>query len=302
MESGPPPSNLPAHRNCSVFPFGRPRCIAILSPDDTIHAGGWVKRRSTTVVALTVAGSDSGGGAGIQADLKTFHALGVFGTSAVTCVTAQNPRCISAVQAVEARVAAEQMDRVFEAFRVGGAKTGVLYDALIIETVADGFARRKFRKLVVDPVMVASSGALLLKKNAITALKKILLPHAAVVTPNLAEAEVLWQHSIRTLEDLREASRALAERYGVPFLVKGGHLPEAKYAVDVLFDGKNFHEFRATKVPIKTHGTGCTFSAAIAAHLALGHNLTESIARAKRFVTRAIRDALKVGDNFALRI
>lgn len=259
--------------------------------------------RNTLPVALTVAGSDSGGGAGIQADLKTFRALGVFGTSAIACITAQNPGRVSAVQAIEPRMVAEQMDRVFEAFEVRGAKTGMLYDAAIIEMVADGFVRRRFRKLVVDPVMVATSGALLLKKDAITALKTRLLPHAAVVTPNLAEAEVLWQHSIRALDDLKKAARALAERYGVPFLVKGGHLPKAKQAVDVLFDGKRFHEFRATVVPnIRTHGTGCTFSAAIAANLALGYGLVESVTRAKRFVTKAIRGAFKIGDYFALRI
>ena len=166
-----------------------------------------MKRRSTTAVALTVAGSDSGGGAGIQADLKTFHAHGVFGTSAITCITAQNPSRVSAVQPLNPRLVAEQMDRIFEAFPVGGAKTGMLYDAAIIEAVAKGFARRKFGKLVVDPVMVASSGALLLKKNAVTALTSKLFPHAAVVTPNLAEAEVLARRTIRTLDDLRLAAR-----------------------------------------------------------------------------------------------
>ena len=143
--------------------------------------------RRTAAIALTVGGSDSGGGAGIQADLKSFHAFGVFGTSAITCITAQNPRRVSTIQALEPRLVVEQMDRVFEAFRVSGAKTGMLYDAGIIEAVADAFARRKFRKLVVDPVMVASSGAVLLKKNAITALQSELFPQAAVVTPNLAE-------------------------------------------------------------------------------------------------------------------
>jgi hydroxymethylpyrimidine/phosphomethylpyrimidine kinase len=262
-----------------------------------------VKRRSTTAVALTVAGSDSGGGAGIQADLKTFHAHGVFGTSAVTCITAQNPARISAVQPLQPRLIAEHMDRVFEAFPVGGAKTGMLYNAAIIEAVAHGFASRKFAKLVVDPVMVASSGALLLKKSAVTALTSKLLPLAAVVTPNLAEAEVLTRRTIRTLDDLRLAARVLAEKYCVPFLVKGGHLPGANRAVDVLFDGKRFYEYRAAIVPkIKTHGTGCTFSAAIAANLALGHDLNASIARAKRFVTKAIRDTMKVGRHRALRI
>ncbi len=262
-----------------------------------------MKRRTTTAVALTVAGSDSGGGAGIQADLKTFRAHGVFGTSAITCVTAQNPDRVSAVQAIDPRIVAEQMDRIFEAFRISGAKTGMLYDATIIKAVADGFARRQFTKLVVDPVMVASSGALLLKKDAITALTTKLFPHAAVVTPNLAEAEVLLQRPIHSLDELRAAARSLAETYGVPFLAKGGHLPGAKQAVDVLFDGKRFHEYRAPIVPnIKTHGTGCTFSAAIAANLALGHDLAASVARAKQFVTKAIRNALRVGKYSALRI
>jgi hydroxymethylpyrimidine/phosphomethylpyrimidine kinase len=262
-----------------------------------------VKRRSTTAVALTVAGSDSGGGAGIQADLKTFRAHGVFGTSAITCITAQNPVRVSAVQPIDPRLVEEQMDRIFEAFPVGAAKTGMLYDAGIIDAVAHGFARRKFAKLVVDPVMVASSGAMLLKNNAVTALTSKLFPHAAVVTPNLAEAEVLARRTIRTLDDLRLAARALTDKYGVPFLVKGGHLPGANRAVDVLFDGKRLYEYGAAIVRnIKTHGTGCTFSAAIAANLALGHDLTGSIARAKRFVTAAIRDSIKVGRHRALRI
>ena len=254
-------------------------------------------------VALTVAGSDSGGGAGIQADLKTFHALGVFGTSAITCVTAQNPGRVTAVQAIEPRVVREQMDRVFEAFRVGSAKTGMLYDTAIIETVAHGFGRRKFSRLVVDPVMVATSGAVLLKKDAITALTTKLFPRAALVTPNLAETEVLTHCSIRTLDELRAAARLLADKFGVPFLVKGGHLRSAKQAVDVLFDGKRFREYRAVRVPnIRTHGTGCTFSAAIAANLALGHDLNEAIGRAKRFVTNAIRGAVNVGRYSTLRI
>ena len=262
-----------------------------------------MKRGSPIPVALTVAGSDSGGGAGIQADLRTFHAHGVFGTSAITCVTAQNPGRVSAVQAVKPRMVAEQMARIFEAFPVAAAKTGMLYDAAIIETVARGFARRKFRKLVIDPVMVAGSGARLLKEDAVEALTTDLFPQAAVVTPNLAEAEVLARRSIRTVDELRAAACWLAEKHGVPFLVKGGHLRGAKRAVDVLFDGKRFHEYRGAMVAgIKTHGTGCTFSASIAANLALGHGLAESIARAKRFVTRAIRESLVVGKYSALKI
>jgi hydroxymethylpyrimidine/phosphomethylpyrimidine kinase len=259
--------------------------------------------RKISAIALTVAGSDSGGGAGIQADLKTFHALGVFGTSAIACITAQNPDRVSAVQAVEPRIVAEQMDRVFEAFKVGGAKTGMLYDAAIIEVVAEDFRRWKFKKLVVDPVMVATSGALLLKKDAISALRTKLLPHAAVVTPNLAEAEVLWNRSIRTLDDLHAAARALAEKFGVPFLCKGGHLPGAKRAVDVLFDGTRFYEFTAPVVRnVRPHGAGCTLSAAIAAHLALGRSPVESVGRAKKFVTSAIRDSIRLGKYRALKL
>jgi hydroxymethylpyrimidine/phosphomethylpyrimidine kinase len=262
-----------------------------------------MKASGTTAVALTVAGSDSGGGAGIQADLKTFRAFGVFGTSAITCITAQNPARVSAVQAVEPRVVVEQIDRVFEAFKVRAAKTGMLYDAMIIAAVADNFRRRKFRRLVVDPVMVATSGALLLKKDAISSLKTELLPLAAVVTPNLAEAEVLWQRRIHALDDLRAAARALAERFGVPFVVKGGHLPGAKQAVDVLFDGRRLHQFIGPLIHnVRPHGAGCTFSAAIAANLALGRSLAESIGRAKVFVTKAIRDSIRLGKYRALNI
>ena len=262
-----------------------------------------MNRRSTTAIALTIAGSDSGGGAGIQADLKTFQAHGVFGTSAIACITAQNPDRVSAVHALTPRLVTEQMDRIFEAFPIGAAKTGMLYDPAIIEAVARGFARRKFRKVVVDPVMVAGSGARLLKRDAIMALASRLFPHAAVVTPNLAEAEVLSQRSIRTLDELRAAARVLAEKFGVPFLVKGGHLRDGKRAVDILFDGKRFHEYHAARVSnIKTHGTGCAFSAAITANLALGRTLPESIGRAKRFITSAIRGARRIGSYSVLRI
>jgi len=262
-----------------------------------------VTRGSIAAVALTVAGSDSGGGAGIQADLKTFHAHGVFGVSAITCITAQNPGRVSAVQAIKPRIVAEQMARILEAFPVAAAKTGMLYEAAIIETVAHIFARSRVRKLVIDPVMVAGSGARLLKKDAIETLTTNLFPQAAVVTPNLAEAEVLARRSIRTVQELRAAARWLAEEYGVPFLVKGGHLRGMKQAVDVLFDGQGIREYRGAMISgIKTHGTGCTFSAAIAANLALGHDLAESIGRAKRFVTRAIRDSLVVGKYPALKV
>jgi len=253
----------------------------------------------STAVALTVAGSDSGGGAGIQTDLKTFHALDVFGTSAITAITCQNPRRVSAVQAVRADIVGEQIDRVLEAFRVGGTKTGMLYSAAIIAVVAD----RRLPNLVVDPVMVATSGARLLKPNAVAALKTRLFPRAKVVTPNLIEAEILTGRNIRSLDELRAAARTLTDRHGVPFLVKGGHVPGVKRAVDVLCDGRELHEFSAPLIPgIVTHGTGCTYSAAIAANLALGYRLVEAVGRAKVFVTRAIRDAVRIGHFHVLKI
>jgi len=257
------------------------------------------KHGRMTAVVLTVAGSDSGGGAGVQADLKTFHSLGVFGTSAITCLTAQNPSRVSAVEAVTPSMVAEQMERVLEAFPVGAAKTGMLYDAQIIEAVARVFRRHKLRNLVVDPVMVASSGTRLLKAEAVKVLTKRLLPLARVVTPNRTEAEALSGRSVRSRTAQCEAARALADRFGVAFVVKGGHLSGA---VDVLFDGRELHEFEAARVPrIKTHGTGCVFSAALAANLALGHSLVEAVARAKQFVTDAIRHSIRVGRYRALR-
>jgi len=253
-------------------------------------------RRNMPVV-LTVAGSDSGGGAGVQADLKVFHSLGVFGASAITCLTAQNPSRVSRIEPVTSRMVAEQMERVLEAFPVRAAKTGMLYDAAIIEAVARVFRRHRLRNLVVDPVMVASSGARLLKSEALEALTKRLIPQARVVTPNRAEAEVLWGRPIRGRAEQRAAAEELAQRFGVSFLVKGGHLLGA---VDVLSGG---HEFVASRViGVKTHGTGCALSAAIAANLALGYALPAAVRRAKRFVTQAIRCSVRVGRFQALRV
>ena len=256
-----------------------------------------MKKRVTMPVALTIAGSDSGGGAGIQADLKTFQALGVFGTSAITAITCQNPNGISAVQPVNPRIVAEQIAQVCKALPVRAAKTGMLYDAKIIRAVAGSMRCR----LVVDPVLVATSGARLLKPEAIRVLQTVLFPVATVVTPNLAEAEVLLGCRIRTVAELRMAARTLAKRFGVAFLVKGGHL--AGDAVDVLCTGNRIYEFDMPHIAgVKTHGTGCVFSAALTAHLALGCELAEAAGRAKLFVTHAIRDAVKIGRYHALKI
>ena len=258
-----------------------------------------MKKCATMPVALTIAGSDSGGGAGIQADLKVFHTLGVFGTSALTAITCQNPGGIRAVQPVLPRIVAQQIASIRAAWPVAAAKTGMLYDANIIRAVAAGVQGR----LVVDPVMISTSGVRLLQPAAVRVLQTRLFPKATVVTPNLAEAEVLFGGRIRSVAELRGAARALADRHGVAFLVKGGHLTVGNRSVDVLFDGNQFYEFSAPRVlGVKTHGTGCVFSAALTAHLALGCGLVEAAGRAKKFVTRAIRTAVKIGPYHVLKL
>ena len=254
-------------------------------------------------VALTIAGSDSGGGAGIQADLKTFAAVGVHGTSAITCLTAQNPKAVIGIQACKTEMVSRQLEAVFAELRPAAAKTGMLLSTAIIRTVADFLKAQRFHPLVLDPVMVATSGAMLLKRDAITALRRQLLPLAMVVTPNLDEAQVLLRRQITSLTELQQAARELTDTFGVPFLVKGGHLRQLPRAIDILYDGRQLHEFSAPVVHgIQTHGTGCAYSAAIAAHLALGADLLEAVGRAKVFVTKTIRDSIRVGKFTALNL
>jgi len=241
-------------------------------------------------IALTIAGSDSGGGAGIQADLKTFAALGVHGTSAITCVTAQNPRGVTGIQPVSATMVRKQIEAVFAELRPDAVKTGMLFSTDIIRVVAEFFAQGQRPPLIVDPVMIATSGAALLKPSALRMLQNRLLPLATLVTPNLDEAEFLVGRKLRCREDLHWAAREIHARHGCPALVKGGHLRLGNQAVDVLFDGKRLTALRAQRIRgVSTHGTGCTYSAAIAAQLALGENLPRAIALAKHFITRAIR-------------
>jgi hydroxymethylpyrimidine/phosphomethylpyrimidine kinase len=252
-------------------------------------------------IALTIAGSDSGGGAGVQADLKTFAALRVHGTSAITCVTAQNPRGVSGIQPIRPEMVRQQIEAVFAELRPDAAKTGMLFSTAIIRTVAEFFEKPNLPPLVVDPVMVATSGAKLLKPSAIRALKERLLPLATLVTPNLDEAEILVGEKIRSLDDLRRAAREIHARYGCPTLVKGGHLRLGTQAVDVLFDGRRCTVLRAQRVRgVSTHGTGCTYSAAITAYVARGEKLPRAVALAKRFITRAIRDSYGVAWHSAL--
>ena len=245
--------------------------------------------------ALTVAGSDSGAGAGIQADLKTFAALGVYGTSALTAVTAQNTRGVVAIAEVPEEVVAAQIDAVLEDIGADAAKTGMLSSASIIDTVADRLEAWGVDKLVVDPVMVAKSGAHLLQPTAVRALKTKLLPLALVATPNIPEAEVLFGRDIASLADARDAAAAIAALGPRTVVVKGGHRDGDP--IDVVFDGSTVVELRAERIDTRnTHGTGCTFSAAIAAFLARGLAVDDAIAAAKQYVTDALRAAYPIGD------
>jgi hydroxymethylpyrimidine/phosphomethylpyrimidine kinase len=245
--------------------------------------------------ALTIAGSDSGGGAGIQADLKTFAALGVYGTSAITAITAQNTLGVTAIAALPADIVTAQIEAVFSDIGADAVKTGMLANVAIVEAVAAAIAALDLPNVVVDPVMIAKSGDRLLDDDAIGAIRTELLPRAFVVTPNAPEAEELAGMSIRSLEDARDAARAIHRLGPGAVVLKGGHLPGDE-AIDLLYDGHGFQEYRAPRLQARhTHGTGCTFAAAITASLALGQPLAEAVAEAKRYVTEAIRRGLPVG-------
>lgn len=271
----------------------------------------------TVPVCLTIAGSDSGGGAGIQADLKAFFALGAFGTSAITCLTAQNPDEVAGILPATPEMVALQIRTVCRAFPVAAAKTGMLYAVEIVRAVAAAVREAALPVLVVDPVMVATSGAKLLRDDAVQALCRELFPLAAAVTPNLPEAEILAGKRIRGADDLKEAAALIEKRFGAPCVAKGGHLgsagsPTAKagperagqgIAVDVLCEKGEIREFRADMVEAaRTHGTGCAFSAAITAFLARGETLADAVAKAKEFVTAALRHPYRAGRHTPLGI
>ena len=249
---------------------------------------------------MTIAGSDSGGGAGVQADIKTFAALGVHGASALTCLTAQNPAGIRCVQATTPQVLKAQLETAFEGFSPAACKTGMLFSSRRIAVVVE-FLKAHRMPLVVDPVMIATSGARLLQPAAIQLLCRELLPLATLVTPNLDEAEEILRFPVRSEEDLRRAARAVHERFGCAALVKGGHLRSRRQAVDIFFDGETELLLSAPFLPgISTHGTGCTYSAAITAHLALGQPLPEAVTRAKEFITGAIAHSVRAGRHAVL--
>lgn len=260
-------------------------------------------------VALTIAGSDSGGGAGIQADLKTFSALGIYGTSAITAVTAQNPDGVSAIQSIDPEVVAGQIGQVLRYYPVGAVKIGMLMSAEIIEAVAEALEASLPSSptgagripVVLDPVMVATSGARLLDDGAADALCARILPLATLVTPNMDEAALLSGQTVETDTQLEPAARAIYEKYAVPVLVKGGHLKESEEAVDVYFSGAE-PEFFATPYlkQVNSHGSGCTLSSAIAAYLLRGFPLEEAISVGKNFVQLALGASLPAGQNLVM--
>jgi hydroxymethylpyrimidine/phosphomethylpyrimidine kinase len=244
--------------------------------------------------ALTIAGSDSGGGAGIQADLKTFSALGVYGMSAITAITAQNTLGVTAVFEIPPEVVAAQIDAVVTDIGVDAAKTGMIANAEIIRVVAAKVREHGISTFVVDPVMIATSGDRLLREDAVEAVRTELLPLATVVTPNLPEAGVLIGREIATLDEMRDAARAIVGLGARSVVVKGGHL--AGDAVDVFYDGERFVELTAPRIETtSTHGTGCTLASAIVSLLAKGEPLEQAIRGAKAYVTAAIERAYPIG-------
>ncbi len=243
---------------------------------------------------MTIAGSDSGGGAGIQADLKTFAALGVYGTSVLTAITAQNTVGVTGIHEIPVDMIEAQIEAITSDIEVDAVKTGMLSSIAIIETVVSRLQHHRVDRLVVDPVMVAKSGDRLLKEDAVEALRTKLLPLATVVTPNIPEAETLADMRIENAEDAREAARRLVAMGPRAVVVKGGHLPGPP--VDLLYDGKQFREFDAPRIETtSTHGTGCTFASAIAAGLAKGMGVADAVAASKEYVTEAIRRAFPLG-------
>ena len=242
-------------------------------------------------VALTIAGSDCSAGAGLQADLKTFGALGVYGVTAVTCVVAEVPGKVARIEPVDPQNVREQIELLLATFPIAAIKTGLLFSPPIVEMVATTIERRAAKiPLVVDPVMIATSGDPLLQPAAIALYQSRLFPLAALITPNMAEAAALSGLPVRDVDEMRAAGKALAAKYGTRVLLKGGHL-DGERAIDFLFDRDVILEYSAQFVRgIATHGTGCTYSAAITAGLAGGLSINEAIAGAKDFVTRSIRE------------
>lgn len=246
-------------------------------------------------IALTIAGSDSGGGAGIQADLKAFSFHHVHGTSAITCITAQNPDGVTGILEVPVELVEKQIIAVLDFFPVSAIKTGMLFSVEIINIVVENL-KTKQCKLVVDPVMVATSGAKLLKDDAISSILENLLPISSVVTPNKDEAEILLDKSIQSYDQMEEVTVEIYQKYKVPILLKGGHIQKDGNLKDVLYDGTRIYTFHSTYLPsMSTHGTGCTYSSSIAALLSRGYNLEKSVELAKKYLHQSILQSYNVG-------
>lgn len=244
---------------------------------------------------LTIAGSDSGGGAGIQADIKTFQELDVYGMSAITALTAQNTLGVQSVYPIPVDMVLEQLHSIATDLRPDGVKTGMLFSGVIIEAVAEKIAQHGWGNVVVDPVMIAKGGARLLQEDAIRAIREKLLPLATVTTPNIPEAEVLTEMNLDTLDRSKEAACMLHRLGSSHVVIKGGH-GEGDELIDLVYDGSSFIELKSMRIDTKhTHGTGCTFAAAIAAGLAKGCTVEDAIMNAKRFIHCAIENELGIG-------
>lgn len=255
---------------------------------------------------MTIAGSDSGGNAGVNADLRTFHGYGLHGCTVFAALTAQNPKAVRAVHFVPPTFIAAQLDAIFEMYAVKALKTGMLATVAAIETVAAKLRTKPRIKKVIDPVMVATSGATLLADDACAALEELLLPQATLITPNLPEAEVLLGDVLASRTDMERAARALAKKYGCAVLVKGGHAVNVRESVkstacaaDVLFDGRRLSWFAKPVIPhpVSTHGTGCSLAAALTCELARGASCAAAVEGAKNFVYEAIRLSYHIGRN-----
>jgi len=243
---------------------------------------------------LTIAGSDCSGGAGIQADLKTFSAHGIYGMSVITAVTAQNTQGVFAVEDISRDVIAKQIEAIFDDIEMDGVKIGMVSQVQTIEVIAERLRHYSPKTIVLDPVMISKSGYHLLNPHAEVTLIKELLPMAMIVTPNIPEAEVMTNMSIRTLKEMEEAAKAIYQLGAKNVLLKGGHLENE--ATDILYDGREFSYLSSPRIATKnTHGTGCTLSSAITSNLALGYTLNEAVVRAKEYITLAIQHSLSIG-------
>lgn len=246
--------------------------------------------------ALTIAGSDSGGGAGIQADLKTFTAFKVFGTSVITAITAQNTESVLGIESLSPEFVKLQIDAVVNDIGVDAVKVGMLSTKEIISVVANKVDQYSMKNLVLDPVMVSSRGDSLLDDNASQTLIRELFPKTYILTPNIPEAIVITGMDIISLEDMKTAAEAIKQLGPMNVLLKGGHLDNTPESVDILYDGEGFHEFKTDRIDTKnTHGTGCTFSAAICAGLAKGLSIMESVREAKNYIKYAIENSFDIG-------